>query len=153
PRGMGKASESHILSHCRSPPPPVILEIALSTTPEIKSRPAPASAQGVLRVGVIGYGYWGPNLVRNFSEAAGSRVVAVSDLREERRARVGAGSPAVRTTADSRELLADPNVDAVIVATPVATHYRLAMAAIEAGKHVLVEKPLAMGRTEAEALV
>jgi len=125
----------------------------LSTAPEIKSRPAPATQQGVLRVGVIGYGYWGPNLVRNFSEAAGSRVVAVSDLREERLAQVRDRYPAVRTTAEAGTLLADPAVEAVIVATPVATHYRLAMAAIEAGKHVLVEKPLALGRAEAEALI
>jgi predicted dehydrogenase len=80
-------------------------------------------------------------------------VVAVSDLREERLAQVRDRYPAVRTLADSAELLADPTVDAVIVATPVATHYRLAMAAIEAGKHVLVEKPLALGRSEAEALI
>ena len=102
---------------------------------------------------MIGYGYWGPNLVRNFSEAAGSRVVAVSDLREERLDRVRERYPAVRTTGDYRELLADAAVDAVVVATPVATHYRLAMAAIEAGKHVLVEKPLALGSVEAAALI
>jgi predicted dehydrogenase len=150
---MGKAPPPHILSHCRSPPPEEILGSALSTAPEIKSRPATLGPQGALRVGVIGYGYWGPNLVRNFSEAAGSRVVAVSDLREERLAQVRDRDPAVRTVADSAELLADPTVDAVIVATPVATHYRLAMAAIEAGKHVLVEKPLALGRAEAEALI
>jgi predicted dehydrogenase len=102
---------------------------------------------------VIGYGYWGPNLVRNFSEAAGSRVVAVSDLRDERLERVRDRYPAVRTTGDYRRLLADPAVDAVVVATPVASHYRLAMAAIEAGKHVLVEKPLALGSAEAAALI
>ena len=102
---------------------------------------------------MIGYGYWGPNLVRNFSEAAGSRVVAVSDLREERLDRVRERYPAVRTIGDYRELLADAAVDAVVVATPVATHYRLAMAAIEAGKHVLVEKPLALGSVEAAALI
>ncbi len=112
----------------------------------------PAKA-GPLGIGVIGYGYWGPNLVRNFSEAAGSRVVAVSDLREERPSRARDRSPAVRTTSDSRQLLADPAIDAVVVATPVATHYRLAMAAIEAGKHVLVEKPLALDSREAVALI
>jgi predicted dehydrogenase len=125
----------------------------LRIAPEIKSRPAAAAAQDTLRVGVIGYGYWGPNLVRNFNEATGSRVVAVSDLRDERLDQVRDRYPAVRTTDDSHALLADPAVDAVIVATPVATHYRLAMAAIEAGKHVLVEKPIAMGRTEAESLI
>jgi predicted dehydrogenase len=103
-------------------------------------------------IGVIGYGYWGPNLVRNFSEAPGARVVAVSDLREERLDCVRDRYPAVRTTSDYRQLLTDPTVDAVVVATPVATHYRLALSAIEAGKHVLVEKPLALSRSEAVAL-
>jgi predicted dehydrogenase len=128
----------------------------LSTTPDIGPRPAaarPAAPTGPVGIGVIGYGYWGPNLVRNFSEADGSRVVAVSDLREERLARVRDRYPAVRTTSDYRELLADPAIDAIVVATPVATHHRLAMAAIEAGKHVLVEKPLAMSTAEGAALV
>jgi predicted dehydrogenase len=106
-----------------------------------------------LRVGVVGYGYWGPNLVRNFNEAAGSRVVAVSDLREDRLALVRDRYPAVNVTTEYRELLADRTIDAILVATPVATHYRLALAAIEAGKHVLVEKPLAPSRAEAEALI
>jgi len=150
---MGKASPLPILSHCPPPRPAEILESALSTTPEIRSRPSAAAPQGTLRVGVVGFGYWGPNLVRNFSEAAGSRVVAVSDLRDERLAQVRDRYPAVRTTTDYGELLADPAVDAVVVATPVATHYRLAMAAIDAGKHVLVEKPLALGGVEAEALI
>jgi len=128
----------------------------LSTTSDIGPRPAAAgrpAPAGPLGIGVIGYGYWGPNLVRNFSEAAGSRVVAVSDLRAERLDRVRDRYPAVRTTGDFHELLADPAIDAVVVATPVATHYRLAMAAIEAGKHVLVEKPLALDSREATALI
>ena len=102
---------------------------------------------------MVGYGYWGPNPVRNFSETPGSRVVAVSDLRDERLDQVRDRYPAVRTTGDFRQLLADPTIDAVVVATPVASHFRLAMAAIEAGKHVLVEKPLAPGSAEAAALI
>jgi len=128
----------------------------LSTTPDVRPRPAgraPRAPEGPLRIGVIGYGYWGPNLVRNFGEASGSRVVAVSDLRAERLSQVRDRYPAVRTAGDYRELLADPAVDAVVVATPVATHYPIAMAAIEAGKHVLVEKPLAPSGAEAMALI
>ena len=126
----------------------------MSTTPDIGPRPAPAeAATRPIGIGVIGYGYWGPNLVRNFNEASGSRVVAVSDLRDERLARVRDRYPAVRTTGDYRQLLADPAIDAVVVATPVATHFRLALAAIEAGKHVLVEKPLALDSREATALI
>jgi predicted dehydrogenase len=153
---MGSLSPRPILSHCRATRGRAILDIALSITPEVGPRPAEraaSAAQGPLSVGVIGYGYWGPNLVRNFGEIPGARVAAVSDLRGERLAQVRDRYPAVRTTPDHRELLADPAIDAVLVATPVATHYRLAMEAIDAGKHVLVEKPLAPARTEALALV
>lgn len=107
----------------------------------------------MIKVGVIGYGYWGPNLVRNFSEAPGSKVIAVSDLRPERLAQVQARYPGVKTTVDHRELFADPDVDAVIVATPVATHFDLVMQALHAGKHVLVEKPLAASAEQGERLL
>src|SRR5262249_21771249 len=101
-------------------------------------------AQGdtMIGIGVIGYGYWGPNLVRNFAEAPDARVVAVSDVRGERLAVVQARYPAISTTTDYRELLADPPIDAIVVATPVSTHFDLALQALRAGKHVLVEKPL-----------
>jgi predicted dehydrogenase len=107
----------------------------------------------MLGVGVIGYGYWGPNLVRNFMEAPGSTVVAVSDLSAERLAPLAARYPTVRATTDYRELLADPRVEAVVIATPVASHFELAMAALSAGRHVLVEKPLAADSVQAQALV
>lgn len=153
---LGKRPPLPILSHCRPRLSPEILEGALSTTPDIGTRPARADAarpSDTIGVGVVGYGYWGPNLVRNFNEASGSRVVAVSDVRQERLAQVRNRYPAVHTTGDYQELLADPALDAILIATPVASHYRLAMAAIEAGKHVLVEKPLARSCVEAEALI
>ncbi|HEV2883263.1 MAG TPA: Gfo/Idh/MocA family oxidoreductase, partial [Pyrinomonadaceae bacterium] len=97
----------------------------------------------MIRVGVIGYGYWGPNLVRNFMEAQGSTVVAVCDLRPERLAMVKNRYPSIRTITNWQDLLNDPDIDAVAIATPVSSHFELAMAAIGANKHVLVEKPLA----------
>ena len=97
----------------------------------------------MIRVGVIGFGYWGPNLVRNFYETPGAQVVYVSDLRSNRLALVKQRYPAVKTTQSHRELIDDPGVDAVVIATPVSTHFELAMRALQAGKHVLVEKPLA----------
>lgn len=106
-----------------------------------------------LRVAVIGAGYWGPNLIRNFAEAPGADVVAVCDLLEERLEHVTKRYPSLRTTQDHRELLADPAIDAVCVATPVSTHERLAEEALRAGKHVLVEKPLAGSLEEAERIV
>lgn len=107
----------------------------------------------MIRIGVIGYGYWGPNLVRNFVEADGSQVVAVSDLRPERLNVVQTRYPTIRTTTDWRGLLADATIDAIAIATPVSTHYELALQALREGKHVLVEKPLAATADQAQRLV
>jgi predicted dehydrogenase len=97
----------------------------------------------MIGIGVIGYGYWGPNLVRNYAQVPGARVVAVSDLRTERLARINEQYPSIITTTNFREVIQHPQVDAVVIATPVTTHYELAFQALRAGKHVLVEKPLA----------
>lgn len=105
-----------------------------------------------VRVGVIGAGYWGPNLVRNFSEAPGGQVVAVADLSAERLSAIADRFPAVRTTTDHRELFADPDIDAVCIVTPISTHRPLAEEAFAAGKHVFVEKPLAGSVADAEAI-
>jgi len=97
-----------------------------------------------LKVGIIGAGYWGPNLVRNFSEAPGADVAAVADLDPERLGALHKRFPAVRTTTRYRELLDDPAIGAICVVTPISTHRALAEEAFAAGKHVFVEKPLAI---------
>jgi len=102
---------------------------------------------------VIGYGYWGPNLVRNLSEVPGARVVAVSDVRPERLALINGRYPTIITTTDSREAIHRSEVDAVAIATPVVTHYDLALQALQAGKHVFVEKPLAATSDQAIRLI
>lgn len=102
---------------------------------------------------MIGYGYWGPNLVRNFFEAPEVQVVAVSDLRADRLAALGARYPTIQITSNYRELIDDPSIDAVAVATPVSTHYELALRALQAGKHVLVEKPLASDTDQVQHLM
>jgi predicted dehydrogenase len=107
----------------------------------------------MITVGVIGYGYWGPNLVRNFAETPGARVGFVTDLRQDRLAVAAARYPAVKTSTRHDDLIADPSVDAVVIATPVSTHFALAMAALAAGKHVLVEKPLASSSEDALRLI
>ncbi len=95
----------------------------------------------MIKIGVVGYGYWGPNLVRNFAETPGRRwpqsrtwTPPSSALVQKRYA--------TRTTTDFRELLNDPSIDAIAIATPVNTHFELGMAALKAGKHVWVEKPM-----------
>jgi predicted dehydrogenase len=106
-----------------------------------------------LRVGVIGYGYWGPNVVRNFSELPGAEVVAVSDLSPERLELAQARNPTVSVTTDHQDLLAHPEIDAIVVATPVATHYRLGNEVLQAGKHLLMSKPLTDNSDSAGRLV
>jgi predicted dehydrogenase len=107
----------------------------------------------VIGVGVIGLGYWGPNLLRNFADAAGARVTAICDLRDDRLAVAAGRHPGVATMRDVGELLAHPAVDAVAIATPVSTHADIAMRALQAGKHVLVEKPMAASSADARRLI
>ena len=97
----------------------------------------------MIDIGVIGYGYWGPNIVRNFNELLEARVVTVCDLRPERLAPVKKRYPTVKTTVDPTDVFNDPEIRAVAIATPVATHFDLAMKALQSNQHVLIEKPLA----------
>jgi predicted dehydrogenase len=106
-----------------------------------------------VRVGVIGYGYWGPNLVRNFAEYPGAEVAQVADLREERLAPIGRRYPGVATTTDHRDLLRDPSIDAIVISTPISTHFELALQSLQAGKHVLVEKTLTASSEQALRLI
>jgi predicted dehydrogenase len=104
-------------------------------------------------IGVIGYGYWGPNLVRNFAEVSGARVAAVSDLDEAKLELVKRRFPATSVTTNYRDMLDDDSIDAIVIATPVHTHYKLALEALRAGKHVWVEKPMTETVEQAAELV
>ncbi len=106
-----------------------------------------------MKVGVIGYGYWGPNVVRNLLGHPGAEVVIVADANPERLAEIRRIYPAIQTTLDATDVIRSSGIDAIVIATPVNTHYPLAKAALLAGKHVLVEKPLASNLAEAEELV
>jgi predicted dehydrogenase len=103
-------------------------------------------------VGVIGCGYWGPNLLRNFAENEAAELRWICDADESRLAAMARRYPAAQTTTDYQKLLADPKLDALAVVTPVATHFQIAKAALGAGKHLLVEKPLTATEQEAEEL-
>jgi len=107
----------------------------------------------MIKVGVVGHGYWGPNLVRNFMSASGSVVVAVCDQREERLTQIRKLYPTLATLTNASDLINDSSIDAVVIATPVASHFALAMAALKAGKHVLVEKPMASNSEQAQELI
>ncbi len=107
----------------------------------------------MIGIGVVGYGYWGPNLVRNFMEIPGAKVVSVSDVRGDRLALAQTRFPSISTTTDAQVLIRDPKVDAVVIATPVSSHYDLAMQALDQGKHVLVEKPLTASVVQARNLI
>lgn len=107
------------------------------------------AAQTEISVGLIGLGYWGPNLLRVLTEAEGVRIAYLCDRDEDRARRYARRSPEAAVTTDADAVLADPGVDAVLIATPVSTHHRLAKSSLEAGKHTFVEKPLAASGAEA----
>jgi predicted dehydrogenase len=106
-----------------------------------------------ISIGVVGLGYWGPNLARNFDALAESELAWICDGFPAQLERMASRFPGVRTTSDIEELLADPALDAVAIATPVPTHAPLARRSLEAGKHVFVEKPLAQSVADAEQVV
>jgi predicted dehydrogenase len=106
-----------------------------------------------VRIAVVGLGYWGPNLVRNLYELERGEVVAICDMREDRLATLARRYPALRTTTSYDDVLGDDGIDAVAIATPVSTHFHLASAALGAGKHVFVEKPLSSSSAEGIQLV
>lgn len=107
----------------------------------------------MIRVGLIGYGYWGPNLLRNFINNPGFEVVAVADSNEARRAEVPRWNNSAKIFETGEEVVSSSEIDAVVIATPVATHFQFARQALAAGKHVLVEKPMCASSEEAKELV
>ena len=107
----------------------------------------------MIRIGVVGYGYWGPNIARNFHTASDARVTVVCDKRADSLTRAKQAFPDVEVTSDISRVLTSPDVDAVAVVTPVWTHFDLAKAALENGKHVFVEKPFTSTAEQAEELV
>jgi predicted dehydrogenase len=107
----------------------------------------------MLRFGVIGYGYWGPNIVRNLRSLEGCQVAGICDLTPAARKRIQAAHPGIPVHSDANELIKSPGVDAIAVITPVWTHYDLTKAALENGKHVFVEKPFTSNTAQAEELI
>jgi len=111
------------------------------------------SDKDVIKFGVIGYGYWGPNVVRNLDRLDGSRVVAVNDKSPAALKRAAKTYPYITVCSSSAEVIASPEIDAIAIVTPVWTHYELTKAALENGKHVFVEKPFTSTAAQAEELI
>jgi predicted dehydrogenase len=107
----------------------------------------------MIRAGLVGYGYWGRNLARHLHALSGSRLEAVSDIDPAQLKSAAELYPGVRTYADAGRLIADPWVDAVVIATPPSTHFPLAIASLRAGKHTWIEKPMACNSADAETLI
>jgi predicted dehydrogenase len=107
----------------------------------------------MIRIGVIGYGYWGPNIVRNFHTHEGSQVVLVCDKSTKSQERLLKAHSSIPFTTEANDILKSPNVDLVAIVTPVWTHHELAKAALENGKHVFVEKPFTCSVRQAEELI
>jgi predicted dehydrogenase len=106
-----------------------------------------------MNFGVIGYGYWGPNIVRNLTSLEGSQVLAIAEMSPSARKRAQTAYPGINVTPDACDVITSPKIDAVAVVTPVWTHYDLAKAALENGKHVFVEKPFTSNAAQAEELI
>jgi predicted dehydrogenase len=107
----------------------------------------------LIRIGVLGYGYWGPNVARNIAASSLCRLAAICDTSSSRMAVANRQHPGVTTTGHYRDLISDPAVDAIVVATPVQSHFELALAALRAGKHVLIEKPFTSTSEQALTLI
>jgi predicted dehydrogenase len=106
----------------------------------------------MVKIGIIGTGYWGSNLVRAFNDTEGAEIVAVADRKQGRLNFVSKRYPHIRVVSEMDELLGDPTIDAIVVATPVPTHYDVGRRVLEAGKHVMIEKPMAYTLPDASAL-
>ncbi|MGA7929342.1 MAG: Gfo/Idh/MocA family oxidoreductase, partial [Candidatus Sulfotelmatobacter sp.] len=111
------------------------------------------ASEVMVKFGVVGYGYWGPNVVRNLDHLEEAEVVAVCDKSAAARKKVARAYPDVRVTDNAAELMSSPEIDAIAVVTPVWTHYELAKAALQNGKHVFVEKPFTSDAGQAQELI
>jgi len=117
------------------------------------SRAAHKSETSIIKFGVIGYGYWGPNIVRNLQQLEGSKVVAISDKSPASQKRAAKAHPQIKFSSEAADIISSPEIDAVAVVTPVWTHYELTKKALENGKHVFVEKPFTSNSAQADELI
>jgi predicted dehydrogenase len=127
--------------------------VAIPKAEEADIRRSQMENSSTIKVGVIGYGYWGPNIVRNLLSHPDISVAVVADQRKERLLALKKTHPSIATVSEAKDVITAKGIDGIAIATPVNTHYSLVRAALAAGKHVLVEKPLAASLHDAESLV
>ena len=153
---MGISSPS-VLQVGGAPAVPVATEVQSDFRTGLRARSQTLADRGrfsdVLRVGVVGYGYWGPNVVRNFQNQEHSRVSMVCDRRPEALEKAARAHPEIDIVDDLTSVIRSPHIDVVAVVTPVWTHFELAKAALNNGKHVFVEKPFTLNSSQAEELI
>jgi predicted dehydrogenase len=128
-------------------------DIAIHPAKDLPSSSLLGRGKGMVNFGVIGYGYWGPNIVRNLDGVEGAAVLAISDKSSVARERAQKATHGIKLTPDANDLISAPTIDAVAIVTPVWTHFELAKAALENGKHVFVEKPFTSNTAQAEELI
>jgi predicted dehydrogenase len=119
----------------------------------VPTQQQPQREVNIVTFGVIGYGYWGPNIVRNLTSVEDSQVLAIAEMSPSAQRRAQIAYPGISVTADAWDVISSPKIDAVAIVTPVWTHYDLAKAALENGKHVFVEKPFTSNAAQAEELI
>jgi predicted dehydrogenase len=107
----------------------------------------------MINVGVVGYGYWGPNVARNFNETPGARVVAISDADDGSLKRAAQSYPEIRMAKDCQDLVTASDIDVIAIVTPVSSHFEIAKAALSNGKHIFIEKPFTASVAQAEQLI
>jgi predicted dehydrogenase len=125
----------------------------ISVVAPVEFQPVARQLASTVKFGVIGYGYWGPNVVRNLQSIAGTEVVAVCDKSSASRKRVHNAHPTIYVSAEATEVITSPEIDALAIVTPVWTHFEIAKAALENGKHIFVEKPFTSSVAQAEQLI
>src|SRR3990167_955044 len=107
----------------------------------------------MIKIGVIGYGYWGPNLVRNFLSIPSCEITKIAEIKSENLKELRKHYPTIKTVTNADEVIEDKKIDAVIVATPISTHFKLGKKVLEANKHLLLEKPMTSSLSEALSLI
>ena len=152
-KALGRSSRSLAGAEDKGSPYAGVQIVAILKAEDADIRRSQMENSSTIKLGVIGYGYWGPNILRNLLTNPSISVAVVADQRKERLLALKKTHPSIATVSEAKDVITAKGIDGIAIATPVNTHYSLVRAALAAGKHVLVEKPLAASLRDAESLV